>query len=135
MNGAVVFAGQLLTKLNFYLQVDYIHTSRFKGEMEGGDLEWVAVPRTSLEGRTVVIVEDILDSGITLTSIIDYCREKGAKEVYTVVLVDKDHPRDVNGVEKADFTCLWVEDKFLLGFGLDYQGFFRNLPGIYAVNV
>lgn len=133
MNGALIFSGQLLTQLQFPLQVDYIHTSRFQGRMNAGDLHWIALPKTSLENRTVVILEDILDSGVTLSAIVDYCKQKKAKAVYTAVLIDKNHPRDENGLEKADFTGLRVEDKFLIGYGLDYQGFLRNLPGIYEV--
>jgi hypoxanthine phosphoribosyltransferase len=133
MNGAVIFTGQLLTKLNFPLQLDYIHTSRFRGQIAGGDLHWLATPKADLKERTIVIVEDILDSGITLAAILDYCYQQKAEKVYTVVLVDKDHPRDPDGVKKADFTGLYVEDKFLIGYGLDYQEFFRNLPGIYAL--
>ena len=133
MTGALTFMGQLITKLNFLLQTDYIHTSRFRGEMTGGNLEWISKPTIELKDRTILVVEDILDSGITLAAIKDYCYKQEAKEVYSAVLVDKDHPREEGGVKEADFTGLYVEDKFLIGYGLDYRGFFRNLAGIYAV--
>jgi len=133
MNGAVIFMGQLITKLTFPLQIDYIHATRFRGKMSGGDLLWVTKPTSDLKDRTIVIIEDILDAGLTLASIIDYCNQQGAKEVYTAVLVDKQTPREKGGVEKTDFTGMYVEDKFLIGYGLDYEGFFRNLPAIYAV--
>jgi hypoxanthine phosphoribosyltransferase len=133
MNGAVLFMGQLLPKLNFPLQMDYIHVSRFRGGMRGGDLHWIATPGEPLEGRTVVVIEDILDSGLTLAAIIDFCKQKGAKEIFTAALIDKDHPRAKEGVKTADFAGLKVADKFLIGYGLDYKGFMRNLPGIYAV--
>jgi hypoxanthine phosphoribosyltransferase len=133
MNGALIFMGQLTTRLTFPLQVDYIHTSRFRGEVRGGDLHWLATPTISLKDRTVVIIEDILDSGITLAAIKDYCLQQNAKEVLCAVLIDKDHPREDGGVKQAEFTGLQVEDKFLIGFGLDYKGYLRNIPGIYAV--
>ena len=97
------------------------------------DLQWIARPQTPLQGRTVVVVDDILDEGHTLAAILDYCREQGAEAVYSVVLVDKIHDRRVNGL-KADFHGLVVEDRYVFGQGMDYKGFHRNLPGIYAVH-
>ncbi len=135
MNGALIFMGHLLTHLNFPLQTDYIHVSRYQGEILGRDLRWIAEPSISLKGRTVVLVEEILDTGMTLAAVRNYCINHFAKEVYTAVLIDKNHPREPGGVDKADFTGMYVEDKFLIGYGLDYQGFYRNLPGIYAVEV
>jgi len=134
LNGAMVFMGQLITKLNFPLQIDYIHATRYQGEMSGNELRWVAEPSLSLKDRVVVIVEDILDAGITLAAVKHYCEDQGAKEIHCAALIDKDRPRESGGVETCEFTGLKVEDKFLIGYGLDYQGFLRNLPGIYAVN-
>ncbi|PIQ43708.1 MAG: hypoxanthine-guanine phosphoribosyltransferase [Gammaproteobacteria bacterium CG11_big_fil_rev_8_21_14_0_20_46_22] len=133
MNGAVVFAGQLATRIKFDAQFDYIHATRYRGEIEGRDLQWIAKPRASIKDRVVVIIEDILDTGLTLAACVKYCEEEGAKKVYTAALIDKDHPRSEGGIQKTDFTGLHVEDKFLYGYGLDYQEFLRNEPGIYAV--
>lgn len=134
LNGAMVFMGQLITKLNFPLQIDYIHVTRYQGEMSGEELKWVAEPTIALKDRTVVIVEDILDLGVTLAAIKQYCLQHGAREVYCAALIDKDRPREKGGVGSCEFTGLKVENKFLIGYGLDYKGFLRNLPGIYAVN-
>jgi hypoxanthine phosphoribosyltransferase len=71
---------------------------------------------------------------VTLKSIVDYCYEHGAKEVYTAVLVDKKHMREPNGLETADFTGLSVEDHYVFGFGLDYHEYLRNAPGIFMVD-
>jgi len=133
MNGAVIFAGQLATCLEFPAQFDYIHATRYHGEIESSDLHWVAEPRAKIKGRTVVIVEDILDTGLTLAECVKYCESKGAAAIYTAALVDKNRPRAPEGVQKTDFTGLHVEDKFLFGYGLDYKEFLRNEPGIYAV--
>ena len=133
MNGALIFAGKLVTRLNFPLQMDYVHATRYRGEMHGRDLHWLSVPTIPLEDRVLVVMEDILDSGLTLAAVMDYCIQQNAKKVYSATLVDKNHQRDVDGVKKADFTGLKVDDKFLIGYGLDYKEYFRNLPGIYAV--
>lgn len=133
MNGAVIFMGQLVTLLNFPLQIDYVHVTRYQGEIEGRELHWVAEPRIELKDRVVVIIEDILDAGLTLASVKDFCEKQGAKEVHCAVLIDKDSPRSKGGVETCEFTGLKVGNRFLFGYGLDYKGFLRNIPGIYAV--
>jgi hypoxanthine phosphoribosyltransferase len=133
MNGAVVFMGQLITRLTFPLQINYVHASRYQGEMEGRELHWVAEPTLPLRDRNIVIVEDILDGGLTLAAVRDYCLAKKAAKIYTATLVDKQRPREKGGVETCDFVGIKTENKFLIGYGLDYQDFLRNLPGIYAV--
>src|SRR3990167_3018756 len=133
MNGAVIFMGQLATYLNFPLQINYIHATRYQGEKEGRELFWQAKPTIALQDRVVVIVEDILDSGLTLAAVKHYCESSGAKKIYTAALVDKIRPREVGGIQSCDFIGLSVENKFLYGFGLDYKDFLRNENGIYAV--
>lgn len=126
--------GNLLPRLDIHLEVDYIHATRYRGATSGGELSWRAEPSVSLEGRTVVIVDDILDEGVTLKAIIDYCYEKGAKNVLTAILLDKKKPRLVEGVDKADFCALDVEpEHYVFGYGMDYEEYLRNVPGIYAV--
>lgn len=132
LNGSIIPAGHLSTRLDFPLQLDYMHLTRYQGKMHADELHWLAKPRSSLKNRTILIIEDVLDAGTTLSEIIKYCEAEGAKKIYTAVIVDKKHARAEGGLTKADFTGLVVDDLFLVGFGLDYQGYFRNLPGIYA---
>ena len=133
MNGGLIFSGQLLPRLVFPLEVEYVHATRYGQETVGGGLNWLVRPAVALQGRTVVLLDDILDEGVTLAAIAGYCREQGAAEVLTAVLVDKLHDRKVSPGFKADFTALETVDRFLFGYGLDYQGFWRNAPGIYAL--
>lgn len=132
MNGGLVLCGQLMTRLTFPLQVDYLHATRYRDKTRGSDLQWKASPQQSLQGRTLLIVDDILDEGYTLQAVLEYCREQGAAQVYSVVLVEKNHPRARADI-KADFTGLMVEDRYVFGFGMDYKGYHRNLNGIYAL--
>lgn len=132
MNGGLVPLGKLLTYLDFPLQVDYIHATRYRGATEGGRLHWLARPHLPLTGRAVLVVDDILDEGVTLDAIMDYCREQEAAQVYSAVLVEKRHARKY-GVREADFVGLQVEDRYVFGYGMDYKGYLRNAPGIYAV--
>ncbi|MDX1457215.1 MAG: hypoxanthine-guanine phosphoribosyltransferase [Marinobacter sp.] len=133
MNGGLILTGQLLPRLPFPVQAEYLHATRYRQETTGGILEWKLRPEENLQGRTVLIVDDILDEGTTLDAIADFCHAHGAAEVLTAVLVDKQHDRKARPDLKADFTGLEVEDRFLFGFGMDYKGYWRNAPGIYAV--
>ena len=131
LNGALIPTGHLMTRLAFPLRQDYIHATRYQGDTRGAELEWVGRPGTPLAGETVLVVDDILDEGVTLAEIIRYCQEAGAKAVYSAVLVEKRHARS-NGFQ-ADFVGLPVPDRYVFGFGMDYKGFLRNAPGIYAI--
>ncbi len=133
MIGGVVAAGRLLPKLGFPLQLDYLHATRYRGGTSGGDLVWLARPRASLADRNVLIIDDILDEGYTLKGILDACWEQGAKDVRTAVLVRKQHDRCVPGV-RADYVGLEVDDRYVFGSGMDYKGYLRNAPGIYAAS-
>jgi hypoxanthine phosphoribosyltransferase len=133
MNGGLIFAGQLLTKLAFPLEVDYVHATRYGHETTGAGLKWLVRPQVDPSGRTVLLLDDILDEGVTLAAIADHYRQQGAGEVLTAVLVDKRHNRKVIPGFRADFTGIETDDRFLFGYGMDYQGYWRNAPRIYAV--
>ncbi len=131
MVGGLVASGRLLPKLQFPLEIDYCHATRYRGATSGGELVWLARPQIDLRGRVVLIVDDILDEGHTLAQIIDDVKAQGAKEVLTAVLANKIHDRRYKDL-RADFVGLDVEDRYVFGAGMDYKGWWRNLPGIYA---
>lgn len=133
MTGALVATGHLVTRLNFPLEMDYIHATRYRGSTRGGDLHWLVEPRRQLKDRAILIVDDIMDGGLTLAAIIDYCKQAQALEVYTAVMVNKVREREPGVNFEPDFYGVTTDDRFLIGFGLDYDEYFRNLPGIYAV--
>ena len=132
MTGGLIPAGHLLLRLGFPLQIDYIHVTRYRGETSGGELHWERTPKTSVTGRHVLLVDDILDEGLTLKALVDYCETQDAEEVMTAVLVDKQHDRKT-GMSRATFTGLSVEDRYVFGSGMDYKGYLRNIAGIHAV--
>ncbi|MCY0966673.1 hypoxanthine-guanine phosphoribosyltransferase [Parathalassolituus penaei] len=133
MNGGLVMAGQLLPRLDFPLEVGYMHATRYRGETTGSsELQWQAPPSVPMEGRSVLILDDIFDEGYTLAAVVAACRAQGATEVMTAVLTNKIHDRKAPGFD-VDFVGLEVEDRYVFGFGMDYRGFWRNAPGIYAV--
>lgn len=135
MIGALVPTGHLVTRLQFPLEIDYIHVTRYRGAVRGGDLHWLVEPRQSLTGRTVLIVDDIMDGGLTLSAIIDYCKQEKAAEVYSAVMVSKNRTREPGVNFEPDFVGVKTKDLFLYGFGLDYEEQLRNAPGIYAVKI
>jgi len=132
MNGGLITTGHLLTRLGFPLEVDYIHATRYRSELRGGDLFWRVSPEVPMAGRHVVIVDDILDEGATLAAILAYCKDAQAASISTAVLVDKQHDRKASPELKADYCGLEVADRFVFGFGMDYKGYWRNAPGIFA---
>jgi hypoxanthine phosphoribosyltransferase len=133
LTGGIVPVGHLLTRLRFPLELDYLHATRYRGETSGSALHWICRPSLSLRERTVLVVDDILDEGHTLAAILAYCRAEGARETLSAVLVEKRHGRRAAGLA-ADFTGVVVEDRYVFGYGMDYRGYWRNLPGIYAVS-
>ena len=134
MIGGLVPLGNLLLRLDFPLEVDYVHATRYRGELTGGEIHWKVKPSANLKGRTVLVVDDILDGGITLAAIIDEVKAMGAEEVFSAVLVDKFRKRVPNGLQKADFVGLEVEDHYIFGYGMDYNEYLRNAPGIFVVD-
>jgi hypoxanthine phosphoribosyltransferase len=131
MAGGVIFCGQLLPKLNFPLDFDYLHATRYGPETQGGKISWRSAPWISVKDRTVLVVDDILDEGVTLAAVKESLKRMGAAEVLTAVFTDKE-----NGKQKpisADFCGLTVPDRFVFGYGMDVDGAWRNLPAIYAM--
>ncbi len=131
MNGGLITAGQLLPRCLFPLEMDYIHATRYNNTTEGGEIQWLVRAKSSLKGRTVLIVDDIHDVGATLQAIIEDCYRQGAAEVVCAVLINKLHDRKVE--MRADVVGLDVEDRYIFGCGMDYKGYLRNLPAIHAM--
>lgn len=132
LTGGIVVMGALLTRLRFPLEIDYLHLTRYQKQTQGqAQWQWLAYPQTSLIGRTVLVVDDILDEGVTLQAILAYCQQQGATAVYSAVLAHKQHGR--SRLPAADFTALTVVDRYVFGYGMDYHGYGRNAPGIFAV--
>ena len=134
MTGALIPLGHLVTRLSFPLEIDYVHVTRYRGSIRAGELHWLHEPKMPLTNRTILVVDDIMDGGLTLTAILDYCHQQKAKAVYSAVMVNKNRTREDGVRYEPDFVGVTTDDRYLFGFGLDYEESLRNLPGIYAVN-
>ena len=131
MGGAVVFSGQLLPLLDFPLDFDYVHVSRYGDARHGGAMQWKVAPRENVRGRVVLLLDDILDEGHTLSALHGKVMELGADKCYSAVFADKQHGR--KKPIRADFVGMELPNRFVFGYGMDIEGAWRNLPAIYAV--
>ncbi|OAJ71209.1 hypoxanthine-guanine phosphoribosyltransferase [Methylobacillus sp. MM3] len=132
MSGATVFAGQLLPLLRFPLEFDYVQASRYHNRTTGGqDVVWKMSPGENVRGRTLLLLDDILDEGHTLAAVRKKCLEAGAARVMIAVLTEKETGREKP--VKADFVGLRVPDRYVFGCGMDVYGWWRNLPAIHAL--
>lgn len=131
MGGAVVFSGQLLPQLDFPLDFDYIHASRYGNETTGNTLQWKVMPKENVAGRAVLVLDDILDEGHTLAAIRDKIMGMGAKSFHCAVFSDKKtgRPKPIT----ADFVGISLPNRYVFGYGMDVRGAWRNLPAIYAL--
>lgn len=135
MQGGLPFAGQLALELGergLALEFDYLHATRYRSGITGGDITWKHRPATPLRGRRVLLVDDIVDEGHTLAAVRAWCRGEGARDVQIAALAVKQHGRCVPGLH-ADYAGLDVPDRYVFGYGLDYLEQGRNLPAIYAL--
>ncbi len=132
MQGAVVFAGALALAVRSPLEFDYVHATRYLGNTTGGELQWRQSPQIALQGRTIILADDILDEGHTLVAIREWCLTHGARKVLIAVLCIKRHGRCVPGLQ-ADSIGLEVPDRYVFGYGMDFREQGRNLPAIYAL--
>jgi hypoxanthine phosphoribosyltransferase len=131
MGGAAVFTGRLLPLLAFPLEFGAIEVTRYNNDIQGRDIAWRLAPRDNVRGRTVLVVDDILDEGITLAAIRAKLLEMGAARVLCAVFADKDIGRGKPA--QADFVGVTVPNRYVFGFGMDAYGLWRNLPAIYAL--
>jgi hypoxanthine phosphoribosyltransferase len=135
MHGGMPFAAQLafaLGERGLDLEFDYLHATRYRGNISGSGLAWLHRPATSMRGRRVLLADDILDEGHTLLAVKRWCEDQGAADVRVAVLANKIHDRRVEDIE-ADYVGVEVPDRYVFGYGMDYREQGRNLPAIYAL--
>jgi hypoxanthine phosphoribosyltransferase len=131
MGGAAVFTGQLLPLLPFPLEFGAIEVTRYNNDIQGREITWRLAPRDNVRDRVILVVDDILDEGVTLAAIHKKLKEMGARTVLSAVFADKQIGRERPVV--ADFVGLKVPNRYVFGYGMDAYGLWRNLPSIYAL--
>lgn len=131
MHGGAFAALELCKRFRFAHEFDYVHVTRYHGETRGGGLVWRVRPRKELAGRTVLLVDDILDHGKTLRALDAELRRIGVAERLSAVLVVKRLARLAR--PRVTVAGLAVDDVYVFGSGMDYRGYWRELGGIHAV--
>jgi len=131
MNGGAFTAVNLCRHFRFPYEFDFVHATRYGRALEGGSLEWHVRPGAALSGRTVLLVDDILDRGATLAALLGEFRRIGAVDVRTAVLVRKRIDGNADR-PNVDYFALESDDVYLFGCGMDFAGYWRGLPDLYA---
>ena len=130
LKGSFLFLADLIRHLDFPLEVDFIRLSSYgKGKETLGKVKVVQGIKSSIQGREVLIIEDIVDTGLTTAFLIDYLRKKKPASLKLCTLTDKPSRRQVPVT--IDYLGLTAPNKFLVGYGLDCDEKFRNLPEVY----
>jgi hypoxanthine phosphoribosyltransferase len=133
MIGGLAPTAEVARRLDFPLEIDYLHATRYRGATQGGGLVWKRQPEARrIEGRHVVVIDDILDEGHTLLAIRQALKDFRPASLKVAVLCEKRHDRRAAGAH-AEFIGLQVEDRYVFGCGMDYKEYWRQLPAIYAV--
>ena len=130
LRGSFIFTADIVRAINTKTKIGFMTTSSYgHSEVSSGTVTIVNDIPDNIEGLDVIIVDDIIDTGYTMQFVIDHVKKLGAKSVKTCVLLDKPSRRKVD--LKPDYCCFEIDDLFVVGYGLDYEGFYRNVPYVF----
>lgn len=133
LKGSVIFLSDLMREIDLKLSIDFMAVSSYKdGTVSTGDVEILKDLTNPIRGKDVIVCEDIVDTGLTLFRLMEILGSRGANSLKIATLLDKPEPR-VKTELKIDYCGFQIENKFVVGYGLDAAGRFRNLPFIAAV--
>lgn len=133
LKGSCVFLADLMRAIDLELSIDFMAVSSYKdGTESSGDVEILKDLSNSIRGKEVLVVEDIVDTGLTLSRLLEILRTRGANSIRLASFLDKPEPRIMKDL-KVDFVGFQIPNKFVVGYGLDTAGRYRNLPFIAVV--
>lgn len=131
LRGSFIFAADLVREIESMVNIDFITTSSYDNEkISSGFVEIVYDLREDIKGKDVLVVDDILDSGKTMRHVVEYLKERKPSSIKTCVLLDKPSRRTEN--IEADFVGFTIDDVFIVGYGLNYGDYYRNIPYIFT---
>jgi len=133
-NGALIFGADLARSLTCPVEWDVISVASYAGDRSSGEVAFRGAPKLDPAGRRILLADEVLDTGLTLAAVKKYFLDRGAKEVKTTVIVEKDRPRPAGALEHADWTGVVLPDRYLVGYGLDSHEKHRNLPHVAALD-
>lgn len=133
LTGGIIFTADLARQLTFPVEMESLKVTRYHNTTRGDELVWHLKPRSDLAGKNVMLVDDIFDEGNTLAALYEYCLAAGAKQVKSVILLDKQHDRKMVSY-RPDVVGIKCPDEYVFGYGMDMEGRYRNWPGIYVLS-
>jgi hypoxanthine phosphoribosyltransferase len=131
LKGSFMFLADLVRRLDFPLEVEFIRLSSYGGGKSPGKIKLVQGAQTKIKDRHVLVIEDIVDTGLSIAFVLDYLGKKSPASLKLCTLTDKPSRRKVT--VNIDYLGLTVPNKFIVGYGIDWNERFRYLPGIYAI--
>lgn len=132
LNGSFMFAGELFKNLDIDCGISFLKLASYEGTSSSGKIKRLIGLNEDIKDRTVVILEDIIDTGITIDHIVKQLKGYEPSEILIATLLVK--PEAYNDMYKIDYYCFDIPNDFIVGFGLDYNGFGRNLKHIYKIS-
>ncbi len=133
MNGAMIFGADLARTITLPIWLDSIRTSSYKSLESSGSVEFASMLKLPVVGRHILIVDDILDTGLTLSKVKEKINELRPLSIKTCVMLDKQVKRIPGGVEQADWSGFKIKPHYIVGYGLDAEEYWRNQPDISIV--
>ncbi|HHV25625.1 hypoxanthine phosphoribosyltransferase [Anaerosalibacter bizertensis] len=131
LRGSFIFASDLVRNISIPVEIDFLTTSSYGDQEEtSGNVEIVTDIRSDIEGRDVLIIDDIMDSGYTMQYVIEHLKKKNPSSIKTAVMLDKPSRRKVD--LKPDYIGFSIPDVFIVGYGLNYGDYYRNIPYIFT---
>lgn len=131
LNGAFMYAADLMKQINFPCEISFVKLASYQGTSSTGKIKEMIGINESIKGRNVVVVEDIVDTGFTMQNIISSLKEKGAESIHVCTFLQK--PDALQCDINIDYVAIKIPNDFIVGYGLDYDGYGRNLKEIYTV--
>ncbi len=133
LKGSFIFMADLTRQINIDHDIDFVGASSYEGTSSSGQIVFTKQPDLELENRDILLVEDIVDTGNTLLKIIEFVNLLNPKSIKLCTLIDKHERREVN--INVDYSCFSLDKGFIIGYGLDYNEKYRNLPAIYDLKL
>lgn len=131
LNGSFMFAAELMKKITIPCEISFVRMASYQGTKSTGKIKEIYGLEEDITGRTIVIIEDIVDTGHTMSLILDQLSCENPKALKIATLLFK--PESLKNDIKIDYVALEIPNDFIVGFGLDYDGYGRNLPNIYKI--
>ncbi|WP_035239041.1 hypoxanthine phosphoribosyltransferase [Desulfobacter vibrioformis] len=133
LKGAFIFLADLVRQITIDHEIDLVGASSYQGTLSTGQIVFTKQPDLELKGRDVLLVEDVVDTGQTIAKIVEFMKRLNPRSIKICTLVDKSERREVQ--INVEYSCFCLDEGFIVGYGLDYNEKYRNLPAIFNLKL